>query len=274
MLLANVDNMLSYNKEMLKNQNSKQTSLFADVLDVGVRSMIRLNSAPAINKQEMLKWEKELLGLYVSDHPFSDYKKELEGIIIPLKRVPEFKDEDQMTVAGIVTKIQKIITKTSKSMLFVKIEDDTGGVEVLVFPNLYKTTFSIWAEGKAVIIQGKKSDKDNEIKLLANTASAVSLRNIREVVTKFNTAEYGSKPRGNSHVINQDLRLIFNKIIDAGTMERLRDLFTKYKGENKVIFEIGLNGEKKIIETDFRVANSTFLLTEIRSKVGDAVVMR
>lgn len=274
MLLANVDNMLSYNKEILKNQNSKQTSLFADVLDVGVRSMIRLNSAPAINKQEMLKWEKELLGLYVSDHPFSDYKKELDGIIVPLKRVPEFKDEDQMTVAGIVTKIQKIITKTSKSMLFVKIEDDTGGAEVLVFPNLYKTTFSIWTEGKAVIIQGKKSDKDNEIKILANTAAAVSLRNIRETVAKFNTAEYGNKTRSSSHVINQDLRLIFNKTIDAGVLERLRDLFTKYKGENKVIFEIGLNGEKKIIETDFRVANSTFLLTEIRSKVGDAVVMR
>jgi len=274
MLLANVDNMLSYNKEMLKNQNSKQTSLFADVLDVGVRSMIRLNSAPAINKQEMLRWEKELLGLYVSDHPFSDYKKELEGIIVPLKKVPDFKDEDQMTVAGIITKIQKIITKTSKSMLFVKIEDDTGGAEVLVFPNLYKTTFSIWTEGKAVIIQGKKSDKDNEIKILANTAAAVSLRNIREVVMKFNTAEYGNKTRSSSHVINQDLRLIFNKTIDAGTLERLRDLFAKYKGENKVIFEIGVNGEKKVIETDFRVANSTFLLTEIRSKVGDAVVMR
>ncbi|MBU4216984.1 DNA polymerase III subunit alpha [Candidatus Parcubacteria bacterium] len=274
MLLANVDNMLSYNKEMLKNQNSKQTSLFADVLDVGVRSMIRLNSAPAINKQEMLRWEKELLGLYVSDHPFSDYRKELEGIIVPLKRVPEFKDEDQMTVAGIITKIQKIITKTSKSMLFVKIEDDSGGAEVLVFPNLYKTTFSIWTEGKAVIIQGKKSDKDNEIKILANTAAAVSLRNIREVVAKFNSAEYGNKAKSSSHVINQDLRLIFNKTIDAGVLERLRDLFTKYKGENKVIFEIGLNGEKKVIETDFRVANSTFLLTEIRNKVGDAVVMR
>ena len=273
MLLANVDNMLSYNKEILKNANSKQTSLFADVLDVGVRSMIRLVSAPSINKQEMLKWEKELLGLYVSDHPFSDYKKELEGIITPLKRVPEFKDEDQMTVAGIVTKIQKIITKTSKSMLFVKIEDDTGGVEILVFPNLYKTTYDIWAEGKAVIVQGKKSDKDNEIKLLANTASAVTLRNIREVVNKFNSAEFG-KAKSSGLTYNQDLRLIFSKAIDAGVLERLRDVFTKFKGENKVFFEIGLNGSKKVIETDFRVANSAYLLTEIRNRIGDSVVMR
>ncbi len=273
MLLANIDNMLAFNKELVKNQNSKQSSLFADILDAGIRNVIRLNNAPAIDRQEMLKWEKELLGLYVSDHPFTDYKKDLENIILPLKKIPELKNEDQLTVAGIITKIQKIITKTNKSMLFVKIEDDSAGTEILVFPNLYKSTFAIWAEGKAVIVQGKKSDKDNETKILANTASAVSLRNIREVVTKFKTAEYGNKQKGNGHSYNQDLRLGFRGSFNSGNLERLRDIFVKHKGENKVIFEVGLNGQKKVIETDFRVSNSAFLLTEIKNKFGDLIAM-
>ncbi len=269
LLLGNVENLLNYNKEVAKEKNSKQISLFADAANIETGAKVRLDEFPAIDKQAKLGWEKELLGLYVSAHPFSDFKEELKGIIEPIKDIPKA-GEKPITIAGIITKVQKIITRNSKSMLFVKIEDDTGGLEILVFPNLYKDTYNIWKEGKVVICQGKLSDKDGETKLLANTAFGVSLRNIKEVVGKLNLANGGSTKARNYTPI-KDLKIIFTKSIEAGQLERLKDIFNKYSGESKVIFEISLNGDKKVLETDFRIAHTPYLITELKNRLGDQI---
>ena len=140
---------------------------------------------------EKLIWEKELLGLYISSHPFTEYKKHISEFVTPLRKLSEFKNEQQVTVAGIITRVQKIMTRTNKNMLFVKIEDDGGALEILVFPNLLKETSDIWVDGKGIISQGKLSDKDQETKLLANTAFKLSLKNIGAVISKFKNAAIG-----------------------------------------------------------------------------------
>ncbi|PLX27803.1 DNA polymerase III subunit alpha [Candidatus Parcubacteria bacterium] len=270
-LLANMDLMLAYNKEIAKSEGNGQVSLFGDAVSVGLSSGVRLEQASPIDRQEMLAWEKELLGLYISAHPFLDYKSHVKDIVSPISTLNTRQDKKVVSVAGIVTKVQKIITRTNKSMLFVKIEDDTNNIEILVFPNLYKNTFDVWNEGKAVIVQGKISDKDQELKVLADTAFRLSRRNISEVKKKFISANGGGGFSRGPQKTMGNLILEFANNFNNTHLEELKGIFGKYKGDDKVFFEIGVNGDKKRIESDNRVRNTGFLATEIMNRLGGVV---
>lgn len=277
LLLGNIENMISFNKEIVKQVNSGQTSLFADAPNIGFNNKIQLDNRPQADRQEKLSWEKELLGLYITEHPFADYQPHLEQFIMPIKEVYTAGNDQHVNIAGIIIKVQKIITRSNKAMMFVKIEDNTGGVELLVFPNLLKNTYSIWQSGKAVLCQGRSSDKDNEIKVIANTAVGVSLRNIRDVVNKFKNADFfenGGGQNKNRYAIKKDLRIGFNQVISNDILYKLKGIFARYAGDNKVVIELSINGKIKVIETDFKVNNSSFLITELRNKMGDTIFFK
>ena len=277
MLLANVDNMLGFNKEMAKQASSNQGSLFANAPALNVVQKVQLIPAPAVDQQEKLRWEKELLGLYVSSHPFADYKKYLKEYISTVKEALVKKDGDNVTVAGIITRVQKIITRTNKSMVFAKIEDDTGGIEVLVFPTLYAESRDYWETGKAIFCQGKLSDKDQEIKLLANSAFKLNLRNIDEVLKKIGVVNFDGAndyAKKGAQSILQDLRIVFLRDLTAPTLDTLKQILIKHKGPSKVFFEIGQKGSARIIQTAFQVNNGAFLITELKSRLGDSISFR
>lgn len=276
--LGNIDNMLAFNKEVAKEKFNGQTSLFADSPTVQLSNKVNLDDHPPAERQVRLAWEKELLGLYITEHPFSDYKKSIEKYITPIKELANIGSENTVSVGGIITKVQKIITRTNKSMMFVKIEDETDGVEVLVFPNLLKTTYEIWTEGKAVICQGKLSDKDQEMKLLANTALKLSLRNINEVIAKLGHANgiggSGMRPAGQRYSYDKDLRIVFTRMdIDEKVFQTISEIFKKYPGQSKVFFVLRDNGNTRTIETDFRINNSSFLYTKLKNMLGDLIII-
>jgi DNA polymerase-3 subunit alpha len=274
LLLANTENMLVYNKEIAKSKSNGQVSLFFDTPSIDNLRRLRLDKSPAAARQVKLSWEKELLGLYVTEHPFLDYKKHISSIAIPLKELKNHINSQQVTTAGIITKIQKILTRSNQSMLFVKIEDSAGSTEILVFPNLLKETSSIWVEGKAIICQGKVSDKDQEIKILANNASILDLENLDENLNKYKLADSTSNQNAdnkNQYTINRDLKIFFKKNPDYECLTKLKQIFIKYNGSNNVILLIQEENGTKTIKTDFQVNNNSFLITELKNKFGDII---
>lgn len=275
MLLGNVDNMLAFNKELAKQANSGQVSLFADAPDIGVSNKIRLEHYPHCQRQEKLAWEKELLGLYISEHPYSDFKEALAPFTTPIKELPQIKNEQSVTVAGIISRVQKIITRSGKNMLFAVIEDGTDNVEVLVFPNLLAKTFGVWESGKAVVLQGKVSDKDQEVKVLANTALGVNLKNLNEIVGKFKSADFGHNSGVSSkYTIKKDLNISFNGEMNEENLQYLKQILIKYKGSSSVFFNIPMQGKIKILKTDYQVNNTSYLVTELKVKLGDAITIK
>jgi DNA polymerase-3 subunit alpha len=171
-LLANMERLLSFNKESAQSQESKQDSLFADLPAAGI-SRLSLNPAPAAERNEKLIWEKDLLGLYVSEHPYNYFRPYLTNYALLLAELKAHKGDDRVIIGGIISSIKKIITRSGESMIFVKIEDATTAVELLIFPRLLKETSALWSAGQAVIIDGKVSEKDQEIKVLVNRACAL-----------------------------------------------------------------------------------------------------
>ncbi|TSC96951.1 MAG: DNA polymerase III subunit alpha [Parcubacteria group bacterium Athens1014_26] len=167
--LINLEEILKFNSTLKKSKNSNQFSLFGGS---GVSSnALKFKPAKPATSQERLAWEKDLLGLYVSDHPLNAYKgslAEVDGIEIKNLLI---KNEDspatrKYRIVGMISKIQKFITKLGQEMLFVKIEDFTDTLEVIVFSDTLNKTLPAWREGNVVMVAGKLSWRGDEPKLI------------------------------------------------------------------------------------------------------------
>ncbi|OGY39538.1 MAG: DNA polymerase III subunit alpha, partial [Candidatus Andersenbacteria bacterium RIFCSPLOWO2_12_FULL_45_8] len=168
-ILANTDKLLEFNRTLHRKIDTGQKGLFSTESVLLAEPTVALMPSEAAAKDEFLAWEKDLLGLYLSEHPLSSWHKKLTGFTVPLLELAsDFAAGGQVRVAGIIIKITKIITKSAKPMLFVQLEDLTGKTEVLVFPSLLEQTSELWVEGAKLAVQGKLSDKDGEMKILAD----------------------------------------------------------------------------------------------------------
>jgi DNA polymerase-3 subunit alpha len=277
MLLANTETLLNFNKEITKSRDNHQSSLFADLPLASAPTRATLAKTDPVSQREKLAWEKELLGLYITEHPFREYKKVLGDSVAPLAELPTLLNEDAVNTAGIITSIKKIITRSNEPMLFVKIEDAVSNTEILVFPRLLKETAAVWQEGKAVIVQGKISDKDQEIKLLANRAVELDMEKIPAILKDFKKGSRIYGKNNQPHVVAQaktasflapaPLRLIFLQDLDNDKSNRLKELFAKKSGACKVFVKMNNN----IVETGFRVDNSAELKAEINNQFKDFI---
>lgn len=172
-LLENCDLLLSYNRESNKASLNGQSSLFS-LAPKAETASLRLKDALAATKNQRLQWEKELLGLYVTEHPIQEYLEKLaQRRALPLKSVATGNKNQQIIIGGLVASIQKITTKSGEPMLFVKLEDLTDRAEVLVFPKMFAKNPSIWQEEKVLVVRGRLSDKDGDSKVLCEEATEI-----------------------------------------------------------------------------------------------------
>lgn len=174
MLFQNLDGLLSYARDKLKNSNMGQVSLFGGESS-GELPPMKLAAADAAAEWDKLRWEKELLGLYVSEHPLNHYQARLA-----LEKVTAIKDIKPveglpMKIAGLVISSRQIITKTGKPMLFTRVEDLTSQIEIVVFPSVLEKTPNAWKENTLVVLQGKVNLRDGETKILCDAAKPIAM---------------------------------------------------------------------------------------------------
>ncbi len=173
-VLNSIDKILNFSKSIQKELDSGQTDLFGNKKDNVSTINFKLDQAEPATKRERLAWEKELLGLYVSEHPVDEYKDYLSAVAIPISQLNISMNEQKIKVGGVISKTKKIFTKKNEPMLFVEIEDTTASVEVVVFPSVLKNNPLIWQEDKVVLIDGKVNDRDGEVKILADKIKVIS----------------------------------------------------------------------------------------------------
>ncbi len=166
-ILSVMEQILNLSRESQRAKENGQASLFAGQPNVKVSSF-KLPEVLPTGKKEMLSWEKELLGLYVSEHPFRNYERQLAKTVTSCKNLYKNQPNHQVKIGGFINKIKKINTRTGKPMLFVEIEDTTGRIEVLVFPNTLEQTSMAWQEEKVVLVSGRISDRDDDLKIICD----------------------------------------------------------------------------------------------------------
>ena len=171
-LLSNLERMLEIAREDNKNKNTNQMGLFANT-SVKINSEIKLEPATAATELERLGWEKELLGLYVSGHPLNSFKKIFASHTTPLIKVDQTMVDKKLVFGGLISSVKKIITKKGQPMLFIKLEDLTGKMEVVIFPSLLERNPRALQENKIVFIAGRVDDHGGEIKIVADDCQEI-----------------------------------------------------------------------------------------------------
>lgn len=168
-LLENIDKLLKFGK----NSNNNQPNLFSLSAAIGTPKL-NIETAAPVSKLTKLGWEKQLLGVYLSEHPLKDVEQYLPSFITPINRLGQSPKSQPVKVAGIITKIQKIITRKGDPMIFATIEDTTGSVEILVFTKTLEQTRELWQEEKIIMIAGKITDKDGVPKIICDKAKILA----------------------------------------------------------------------------------------------------
>ncbi|MFZ5559506.1 MAG: DNA polymerase III subunit alpha, partial [Patescibacteria group bacterium] len=177
-LLEQLESLLDFAREAQKTRQYGQTSLFGIESSINNHPLFSNNHNSRKLESDEIQWEKELLGMYISDHPLKSHQDFLKGKIILIKDLAKQKKDSKVKIAGVITKITKFITKSGKPMLFVGLEDLTGRIETLVFAGTLERNPIIWQEGKIIILSGRLTDRDEQLKILCDEAEELKSTNI------------------------------------------------------------------------------------------------
>jgi len=167
-MLENMENILLFHKEASRIKSQNQNSLFGSGSVKTYIPSLKLNEAQPAKNEERLRWEKELLGLYISGHPLDKYKKLLLSKTINIKKAKKLSDETPVILGGIVENIKKIITKKGEPMAFMRLLDLEDSIEVVIFPRTLKVYSEFIAEESGVVVKGKMSFRNNQPSIIAD----------------------------------------------------------------------------------------------------------
>lgn len=207
-LLFNLEQIQAYGAKLQKDSANGQTDLFGAMGAAAEIPEVEIKPAPAkYSEKEQLMWERDLMGLYISAHPLDRYDTYFEEQTMPLNEIKPNIDGASVIVGGIITNVRSLITKSGSKMAFLKIEDKTTELEVIVFPKTYELVGAKLVQDAVVKITGRvnASDRDgnktDEAKVNAEEVVIVTdeeLNSYESTGAKLKTPTKGvsQKPRG------------------------------------------------------------------------------
>ncbi len=175
-LLGIIDRMMNLSSSTHKAADAGQLSMF----DLGTFDAPQTGSVlypppeiEEVSKKEMLNWEKELIGTYISDHPIQKYMAQIKAAKTTLlSELDESKHDQQVTVAGLINFVRHHQTKKGDPMAFVEIEDIQATREVVVFPRTYKAYQDLLINSSLIVVKGRVDARNtNNPKIIADTIS-------------------------------------------------------------------------------------------------------
>ncbi|MCI0521112.1 MAG: DNA polymerase III subunit alpha [Chloroflexi bacterium] len=170
-LLEGVDRIIAASAAHFRAREMGQLSLFGG--HSGVADTISLPKATVeISRREILNWERELIGLYVSDHPLSPVMSELTQAVTHFSgQLAEAQPNEKVRVAGLVTRVRPHVSKAGKPMGFVAIEDLQGVIELVVFPSVWSRVAEMLDYDRIVLVDGRVDQAGAEPKILVDSVT-------------------------------------------------------------------------------------------------------
>ena len=265
-----------------------QLSLFQLAADTMEESNV-VNRLPAVKnfeKSVLLAQEKEMLGVYLTDHPLREFEEQIAKMTtVTAQDLADVMDSEengsqhsfvrdgmQAVMAGIITGKKTLITKNNKMMAFLNIEDLYGAVEIVVFPNIYDRYSSILQEDAIISVTGSINFKEGEMpKLLAE--NIVDLRELKDAIpedtAKDMPEKFGSS-RFSAKAARQPQGLIKIKLpqgVDKDEiLEKIRQVMRSHPGECQTIIYLPEGGSFRTDESLWVVPDRDF-----QQKITDLV---
>jgi DNA polymerase-3 subunit alpha len=287
-LLNNINEILSLAQREQKSREAGQTTMF-DLWGQQVETPVSpLELAEAeVPVKDKLAWEKELMGVYLSEHPFSAFADKIaaENTIL-CGQVDSEMAGQTVLVAGMVASVTHLMTKQQKSFVKATLEDLDGSIEVMVWSDVYSGTTELWEEGNIVLVEGKVGVRDDGIQLSCKKVSRYEPGKQKPEKTSATTAKPVSaaetRPVANGNVYKPEEKPAprqRHKLIvtiqdsgdsekDANCLRRVVYTMKEFPGQDEVSLRIPNEG--KIVK--LKIANlNTDYTPELRHRITELV---
>ncbi|MFU2417863.1 DNA polymerase III subunit alpha [Peptacetobacter sp. AB800] len=192
------------------------------------------------SEKEKLNMEKEVLGMYLSGHPLSEYKSELDRkTSINMKKINELKEDEktymklhdrEVIMGGMVIAKRIMTTKRNEIMAFITLEDLYGAIEVVVFPQTLKKFNILLNDDSIILIKGAISIDGDEAKLIAR-----DIKDINEEY-RFNSEKISFDLKGNSNKPkSKQMNVRIDTVGDEELLMKVFKITRKYPGKDRLI---------------------------------------
>jgi DNA polymerase-3 subunit alpha len=254
-LLHNVGRILSLAVSQQRLRDSGQTTMFDFWGDTAPTPLPSLNlEASDVSMKAWLAWEKEVLGTYLSEHPFSPYADQAAASHTTLcGQVYAAMDGQLVTVAGVVASLRQSLTRNGNPFLIVELEDMDGRLEVMVWPKVYTSTRELWQDGDVLLVEGQIKVKGDAVQLYCDRARHYILGEVSPSVSKLadkpllmekaaatDEAVVAPKRRQRLEIRIEQTE---DKKGDIARFHRLVDTLRQYAGDDEVQLRVH-NGDK------------------------------
>ncbi len=299
-LLFNLEAIQAYGARSQKDSRTGQMDLFGLMGKAGEIPEPEIKPAPTqFSDKEQLLWERDLMGLYLSAHPLDKYDLYFDEQTHPMGMVCPENQDKTVCVGGIITDVRTILSKKGDKMAFVKIENKTREVEVIVFPKVFAVCGAHLLVDNVIRVQGQVDAKDRDgaitsvAKIKAEVVEVVSdetLENYQATGTRI------AKPWTRSEVegagkwrrtmpteieapkvlknIPKDPRkqkvfLLVDDLNDTKVLSEIKRLADLNVGFSEVVLVFYDGGEKRILKMPFKIDAGTDLLVDFKALLGE-----
>ena len=179
-LLAVYESMMDAVSSTRKKNLEGQMGLFSMLSDTPSAVSITIPHLPELPRGELMAMEKETTGIYISGHPMDAYRQKLKNTsVVPigalLAEESQFRDEQIVSIAGIIQTVKTKLTRSNSTMAYVTMEDDTASVEMIAFSGVLNEYGGYLKENTPVVVVGKLSLRDDkEPQVIVNRVRLIS----------------------------------------------------------------------------------------------------
>jgi DNA polymerase III subunit alpha len=274
-LLAALDHAVSRAERARRDRESGQTSLLDMVGAVGETHDdygLTIDVAP-MAADEKLRLEKELLGLYLSDHPLRRISTELAKLAdTQAVEVTSTLQDTEVRVAGLVREVRRVVTRKGQIMAYATLEDLTGTVDVVLFPRVFEQTRLLFEPDKVVVVQGKVDARAGSTRANGTIGAAPS---DPEMETEVETASVVADMAwlwDDPECIPVSRRQLVHVRLpssDAGLAEQLEAVLARHPGADDVVLHVVVGSREVVVNADrYHVLAGPALIEEIDQLVG------
>jgi len=248
-LLRSVDRILSLAQREQRLRETGQSTMFDLWGEAMHPPMPSLDlEAADISIREKLAWEKELMGVYLSEHPFSAFANKTGAETTLCGQIDAELAGQTVVVAGMVASVRHLFTRERKPFASAVLEDLDGSIEVMVWPKVYADTRDIWQEGNMLLVEGKVRLRDDRVQLncdhvrhyLPETAQDEEM-----VISQPTEAPAVAEVTTESHRLVINITQTSDEASDIAYLHKLIDTLQDFPGQDEVSLRV--TNEERII---------------------------
>ncbi|HKC19414.1 MAG TPA: DNA polymerase III subunit alpha [Candidatus Dormibacteraeota bacterium] len=273
-LLAALDHAVSRAERARRDRESGQTSLLDMVGAIGEAHDdfgLTIDVGPMAG-DEKLRLEKELLGLYLSDHPLRRISTELARLAdTQAVEVTSALQDNEVRVAGLVREVRRVVTRKGQIMAYATLEDLTGTVDIVLFPRVFEQTRLLFEPDKVLVVQGKVDARAGSTRATGAVTLAVDPEMETEVESASVVADMAWLWDDPECVPVARRQLVHVRLPsgDAGLAEQLEGVLARHPGADEVVLHVVVGSREVVVNADrYHVLAGPALISEIDDLVG------